>query len=108
MPIDIIGKSTTQLADTKGRSKTQKTDDATKSGAHAGAGNADSTDTVSLTSTATLLQQLERNLDSAPVVDLKHVRDIRDQLERGAYNINPMRVAIKLLSFEFDTRLRAA
>lgn len=109
MPIDIIGKSTTQLTDANSRAKTQKAGDA---GAPARDRNAvasdDGADTVSLTGTATLLQQLERSLEGAPIVDLKHVREIREQLERGAYKTNPMRVAIKLLNFEFGTDLRAA
>ncbi|KAF0193011.1 MAG: negative regulator of flagellin synthesis FlgM [Gammaproteobacteria bacterium] len=109
MPIDIIGKSTTQLSDTNARSKTQQADDTNKpAGRSDNSAPANSTDTVSLTRTATTLQQMERHLESVPVVDLKHVREIRDQLEHGTFKTNPARVAIKLLNLEFGLNLQAA
>lgn len=109
MPIDIIGKSTLPSADAKSSGRTPTAGD-THTATDRGSNSAPdgSADTVSLTRTATILQQLERILENVPVVDLKHVQGVRDQLERGTYTINPMRVGIKLLNMEFGPGLRAA
>jgi negative regulator of flagellin synthesis FlgM len=108
MPIDIIGKSTNKLSDTKNRSKVQKSGDGQRPVSDSENGHNESVDTVSLTSTATTLQQLESALENVPVVDIRHVREVREQLEHGTYHINPIRVAIKLLALEFGLGFRSA
>ena len=58
------------------------------------------TDHVSLTDAAVRLQKLERRLAEQSVIDEKRVTAIRDALDKGVYQINPERIADKLLAAE--------
>jgi negative regulator of flagellin synthesis FlgM len=57
---------------------------------------------VQITGTARNLAALEQNLRDAPAVDEARVAAIRRKLEDGSYNIDPMRIANKLLGLERD------
>ena len=56
--------------------------------------------TVNVTPQARTLNQIGQALTNQPIVDLHRVASIRHDLERGAYNSDPVRVATKLFSFE--------
>lgn len=58
------------------------------------------TDTVNVTAEARALHQISSVASSQPVVDLHRVESLRKDIERGAYNTDPYRVAMKLFSFE--------
>ncbi|MDR2877129.1 MAG: flagellar biosynthesis anti-sigma factor FlgM [Chromatiales bacterium] len=58
------------------------------------------TDTVQLTGTAALMQKIDAQIAAEPVVDLQRVEAIRQQIENGTYQIDPQRVAEKMIHAE--------
>ncbi len=69
---------------------------ATETGRSTGAGR----DTISLTGTAQHLRSLEQSLASQPVVDTQRVAATRQAIENGSYQIDPSRIASKMISLE--------
>ncbi len=57
-------------------------------------------DRVSITSTASFLQQAEEAVKAAPDVDVKRVEAIRQTIESGTFDIDANRIADKLIAFE--------
>lgn len=57
-------------------------------------------DTFSLTNKASQLQQLESQIAELPVVDTQRVQDVQHALATGTLEVEPARVADKMLSFE--------
>jgi len=99
MPIDIVGRTTTGLADANGNSNVRGTNNQNSSVA---SNNTDAAggDKVSLTGTAAWLQQIQASLDQIPVVDSVRVENIRNAVNNGTYEVNPDRVADKILKME--------
>jgi len=60
-------------------------------------------DVVSITDTATKLRQIEDQLRAVPIVNDQRVSELRDTLNNGNFEINPERVADKIISFELDS-----
>jgi flagellar biosynthesis anti-sigma factor FlgM len=58
-------------------------------------------DRVSLTSSATLLKDLEKDVAAMPVVDAQRVESVQTSLATGTYEVDPARTADKLIEFEF-------
>ena len=63
-------------------------------------GNSSTTDTVSLSDNAVQLDRLGNGLASSPVVDAKRVEQVKQAIENGNYEVDPARVAEKLMQFE--------
>ncbi len=63
-------------------------------------GQSQTTDTVTLTDTASQLHKLETMIAAQPVVDLVRVDSVRQALAAGHYEFNSARVAEKMLRFE--------
>ena len=57
-------------------------------------------DKVSLTDMAARLKSLENKLAEQPNVDQSRVDRVKDALARGEYQVNPDRVADKMMDFE--------
>jgi len=57
-------------------------------------------DTVSLTGTASQLRALEQQIASLPVVDVQRVESIKQDISSGSYQIDPPRVADKMIQME--------
>ncbi len=57
-------------------------------------------DTFQMTDRANRLQQLEQEIASQPVVDSQRVQEVQRALATGTLEIDPARVADKLLRFE--------
>jgi len=57
-------------------------------------------DTFQITDRANRLQQLEQEIASQPVVDSQRVQEVQRALATGTLEIDPERVADKLLRFE--------
>jgi len=57
-------------------------------------------DTVSLTDTAQQLRSIEQDLAQRPVVDSQRVEATRQAIENGTYQIDPSRIANKMLDLE--------
>lgn len=68
--------------------------------AQAETGTSSAQDTVSLTEVSKQLPQLERQLNSLPVVDVQRVEDVRNQINNGTYSINPDSIASKFSQIE--------
>ncbi len=58
------------------------------------------TDTVTLTSAASQLRSLEQQLTSLPIVDIQRVDAIKRDIANGAYEIQPTRIAEKMIQME--------
>ena len=71
-------------------------------------GKSSTVDTVSFTDTAARLQGMEKTLSASPVVDIHRVEGVKHAIASGTFEINPMRVADKLLNFESSLHLRRA
>jgi negative regulator of flagellin synthesis FlgM len=59
---------------------------------------------VQLTGTARSLAALEQSLHSLPAVDDKRVAAVKRRLDNGEYQVQPQRIADKLLHMESDLR----
>jgi negative regulator of flagellin synthesis FlgM len=59
-----------------------------------------SSDSVSLTDSATRLRQLESTIQSLPVVDAQRVEGVQRQLATGSFVLDPVSSADKLLEME--------
>ncbi len=77
----------------------------------AGSGNAHSsdlqtgnTDSVSLTQAGTQLAQLVTHLTKHPVIDHQRTAEIQQRLASGTYQIDPARIADKLINQEFSSK----
>ena len=57
-------------------------------------------DTVELTSSARLLERLEKSLESLPAVDSQRVEEIRSAIENGDYEIDAQAIADAMIRFE--------
>lgn len=60
----------------------------------------DQDDSVTVTSTATQLQALEKVIAKEPAVNLQRVDEVRAAVNNKQYDIDPQRVADKMLGFE--------
>jgi negative regulator of flagellin synthesis FlgM len=63
-------------------------------------GRPSSVDTVSLTDTAARLRELENTLATLPVVDAQRVEDIQKSIADGSFDVDPEKIAVKILEFE--------
>lgn len=63
-------------------------------------GDAARSDSISLTSTAAQLQQLEGRLAQMPVVDAQLVEEVQRQLATGSFRVDPDSSASQLLKME--------
>ncbi len=70
-------------------------------------GSVSTSDKLSLTGTAEKLRNLELSLSSQPIVDSNRVESIRNELNMGSFQVNPERVAQKMIEIEglIDQRL---
>jgi len=67
-------------------------------------GNATSGTNVQLTGASRSLAALEQSLQNLPAVDEQRVAAVKRRLDGGEYQINPQRVADKLLHMESELR----
>ena len=104
MPIEINGQQPS--LPTGINESPRKPDAAGQSGAglQSPAGGAASDDSVNLTNTASMLKKMQSTLSTVPVVDQQRVQGIRQAILNGTYDVNPSRVADKLMSFEGKLR----
>lgn len=105
MPIEITGKPPVNVTP----STTVETPAVRQpNAAQRETGKSSTVDTVSFTDTAARLRGLEKTLSALPVVDIHRVESVKQAIASGTFEINPMRVADKLLSFESSLHLRRA
>jgi len=63
-------------------------------------GKSSTADTVSLSDNAVQLGKLENSVVSTPVVDTQRVEQVKQAIKDGSYEVDPARVADKLMQFE--------
>lgn len=68
--------------------------------ASSGRSAASRADTFSMTNRAAQLQRLEAQIENLPVVDTRRVEEVQRSLATGSFEVQPARVADKLLQFE--------
>jgi len=68
--------------------------------ATADTGQSSTTDTVSLSDSAKQLGRLESSVSASPVIDTQRVEAMKKAIGNGEYDIDPVKVASKLMQFE--------
>lgn len=63
-------------------------------------GNPTGSDQLQLSNKVSQLQALEAEIANLPVVDTQRVQDVQRTLATGSFQVEPARVADKLLTFE--------
>ena len=61
-----------------------------------------SPDSINLTDSATRIKALEEQVARLPIVDTKKIEQIQNSINDGTYEINPERIAEKMIRFEKD------
>jgi len=99
MAISINDINNTHITNTSKNKQTAVTDDKTSS---ASTGNATlaASDTISFTDSGRLIQQLEAQLESYPVVDAEKVAQTRENLNSGNHIISAESIANKFTRYE--------
>ena len=100
MPIDIHGLPPASLPPSGDKSRVKDGQQPSAPASPARAADSTQSDTVSLTDTAARLAELDRALANVPVVDAQRVEEVKQAISEGRYQIDPAKVADKLLSFE--------
>jgi negative regulator of flagellin synthesis FlgM len=99
MPIEINGLSNLQ-AQIAGDHNGLPTSDREPVGRSSENSRSSVQDTVSFSETAVRMGQLGVAVDDAPVVDTQRVEKVRQALADGTYNVDPVRIAEKLMDFD--------
>ena len=68
--------------------------------ANTGTGKSSTVDTVSIIDNAAHLRKPGNTVDAAPVVDMQRVKQIKQAINNGTYEVNAEKVADKLMQFE--------
>jgi len=99
MAIEISGQYPAQLSNAKAESKGEvgRTDPPLPKQQ---TGQPSTADTVTLTDTAAQLHKLEATIAALPIVDIARVEGIRHAINNGQFQVDPQRVAEKMLHFE--------
>ena len=63
-------------------------------------GSSSAGDRVTLTDTASRLQNIEQQLNSASSIDSSRVAEVQSAISNGDYDVNADRIADKMLAFE--------
>ena len=97
-PVDpsAIGKAGNKVEETGSGRKVSGSAGA----AEAPQSRASTSDTVELTSSAQLLERLEKSLAALPEIDNARVDEIRSAIERGDYEIDASAIADAMLRFD--------
>ncbi len=96
MDPSAIGKAGSKVDDS-GSTRKVSSDAGASRGAQ---GPASAVDTVELTSSAKLLERLEKTLASLPTVDSARVAEVRNAIENGNYEIDADAIADAMIRFD--------
>jgi negative regulator of flagellin synthesis FlgM len=98
-PVDhgILGKVGTKVDETTTGTAIRPSSDATDKAPQQTAANSD---TVNLTSSAKLLERLDKTLASLPAIDLERVSEIKTAIENGDYEIDTDAIADALIRID--------
>ena len=100
MSMDIKNLTQTQPR-TAGEGRSVSENTALRTGSTPGGkGSGSGGDRLTLSETATRLSDLTRTVSEQPVVDSKRVEQIRQAIQDGSYQVNPERIADRLIAME--------
>jgi len=97
--INNVPTNSTQVTELGGQSRASTQAPAEKA-VEKSSGQTGSADQVSLTPTAQQLRGLEQQIADQPVVDTQKVNAVKDALANGSFEINPDRIAAKMMDLE--------
>lgn len=102
MAINISGNgsSSPREAVETGRSQATTANNSRAQGGGAAKSGTGGADQLKLSSQAAQLQALEAEIASLPVVDVQRVQDVQRTIATQSYEVQPARVADKVLTFE--------
>lgn len=92
-----LGKAGNKVEDTGAN---RKISDSSPASPGAAGVPASRNDTVELTSSAKLLERLDKTLSSLPVVDSQRVEDVKTAIANGQYEIDADAIADAMIRFE--------
>ena len=98
MSLDINGLPATKVTSSTDDSQVKPSVEQTSTQQESG--KSSTTDTVSLSDNAVQLGKLENNVVSTPVVDTQRVEQVKQAIKDGSYEVDPARIADKLMQFE--------
>lgn len=98
--INNVPSASTQVAELGGQHRAAAQAPAEKATEKTGGPAGGTTDQVSLTPTAQQLRGLEQQIADQPVVDSQKVNAVKEALANGSFEINPERIATKMMSLE--------
>jgi len=93
------GRAPAEIADSRKPAATPSRD-STSSAASGSTSSTTGSDKLSLTSEATQLRALEDEINALPAIDTQRVQEVQRSLATGSFQIDPARVADKMLQFE--------
>lgn len=96
MDPSVIGKAGNKVEDSASGRKVSTDADSSR----ASQSPVSRSDTVELTSSAKLLERLEKTLASLPAIDSARVAEIRNAIESGDYEINAEAIADAMIRFD--------
>ena len=86
---------------------TTKPDNSKTGNSTQGSGTATlSPDSINLTESATRIKVLEEQVARLPIVDTKKIEQVQNSINNGTYEVNPERIAEKMIQFEKEIMLR--
>lgn len=100
MANDITGLNSNRPQLSSNRSGTVTTRNEAAAGGSTNESATNTSDRVSLTSTASKLKSIEQQLADSSPVDRSRVQAVQTALANGEYNVDAERIADKLMSFE--------
>lgn len=100
MAIDLTGLSSTPTTGTRGRVDNARTSGQSDKQDKASTAAPGQTETVKLSGEAQSLKKLEEQVAQLPDVDADRVAHVKRALEEGSFNIDPERIAAKLVDLE--------
>ncbi len=101
MAININGINPPQSSHARGKDKVQGTPNESPASSGVSA-KVDGTDQVELSRQAKTLQELEAKLAGYPEVNQQKVQILRKALREGTYQVDPARLAAKIVKYELD------
>jgi negative regulator of flagellin synthesis FlgM len=98
MSIELNGISSTKVPVTNDEAQVERSVEQTP--VQQESGKSSTSDTVSLSDNAVQLGKLQNSVVSMPVSDTQRIEQVKQAIRDGSYEIDPARVADKLMQFE--------
>ncbi len=98
MSIEINGIPTSKVSSSADDPQVKPTVEQTSTDQESG--KSSTADTVSLSDNAVQLGKLDNTAVSTPVVDTQRVEQVRQAIKDGSYEVDPAKIADKLMQFE--------